>query len=262
MREVDPATQWLRRGLFGYRRQDVVVLLELQRKHLDELAASVERLWAEKRALADELVDVRARYELELAQERSRAEQAESTVRAKAATIVAEAEEQAARIRAEASRRVGDSAQRLEGVLRVREQLLGELRGILDAYGGLLERAEVDRIPTVSQPVEVVEPRPRGALAGDHAPAGADVFGRRVELDAGPFSDFAELAQFERSLAQLPKVEDVYIRSFADERAAIEVTLSEETPLVHELRRLPYSMEVTPGDDSRLTVEVEQAAAS
>jgi hypothetical protein len=242
-------------------------VVESQRAQLGALAKSVETLWEEKDALANELVQVREQYERQLTEERHRADEAELRGRTEAARIIADAEEQASRLRQEASQRVGDAADRLESVLRVREQLLGELRGILDAYQGLLEGAEtataVERgrgaTPGTMAALSLLSPASNG---DDALPDDAGLFPREVELDAGPFADFAELAEFERVLARIPKVEDVYIVSFGDERARIELRLTEETPLVHELTRLPYDLRVTPEDGSRLTLQVTPEVAA
>jgi hypothetical protein len=79
----------------------------------------------------------------------------------------------------------------------------------------------------------------------------------QVELDAGPFPDFASLSTFERALARLPRVEDVYVRRLADDRAMIEVTLSEPGPLLSMLREsLPYEVEVRNVGESRLVINV------
>ena len=55
-------------------------------------------------------------------------------------------------------------------------------------------------------------------------------------------------------------MEDVYIRTFGEERAEIELTLTEETPLLHDLTaQLPYKIDVTASDDNRLTVDLAAA---
>jgi hypothetical protein len=234
----------------------VLAVLESMHAQLDHMAASLDKVWSEKQAAVEELVLVRAEYEARLAEERARADRVEAEARAEAARIVADAEEQAARLRREAGRRVGDEATRLDELLRVREQLLGELRGIVAAYGDVLGRAEQGRIAAVAR-----APEPAPSALPQIAPVGlAGLYGRHVELDAGPFNDFAELSAFERSLAGLPKVEDVYIRTFGEERAEIELTLSEETPLLHDLTsQLPYKLDVTANDDNHLTVELAAA---
>jgi hypothetical protein len=250
----------MRRSLFGYRRADVFAVVA-------RLAASLDREWRERLGLQEELDRVRGELTAQLEDERARRIEAEQKGRLEAARLLADAEEQAARLRHEASARIGDAAQRLEEILRVREQLLGEVRGIVEAYREVLERAEAPaakpRVPD-SGPVEGIRANREVLPARAEALVGANgsiLFPRLVRLDAGPFSDFAELAAFERSLAGLPKVEDVYIRHFGDERAEIELTLTEETPLVHDLdQHLPYRLKTTPIDRDRLSVEVETVA--
>ena len=70
----------LRRGLFGYRRRDVVDALEAQRRQIDALAESVDRLWKEKErawhanhAAARELLVERSRFQAAEAEDRARA---------------------------------------------------------------------------------------------------------------------------------------------------------------------------------------------
>jgi hypothetical protein len=251
---LSPLT-WLRRGALGYRAHDVELVVDGQRRQLEQLSASVDRLWRERETLSAELE--RAHAQLEEERELRRA--AETAASRTAARIVADAEEQAARIRHAAGRRVGDEAARIEELLMVRERLLGELRGVLTAYSDLLGAAESNQVPAA--PGAVPARRVADAALEPGKPAERDLYPRLVELDAGPFSDFAELAAFERSLARLPKVEDVHIRNFGDDRAAIELTLSEETPIIHELdRHLPYRVAVTSRVDNRLTLDVEAVA--
>lgn len=255
----------LRRGIFGYRRRDVIDALERAGSQLDTLARKVDLTSREKESLRGELEATRARHAQELSRQRVRGERLEAEGRAAAARIVAEAEEQASRIRADAGRRVAETTSRLENLLRVREQVLGELRGIVQAYGSLLERVEL------GQPLEQVVEREQeleDALAPrrpalEHVAGTGDLFPTHVELDAGPFADFAELSAFERSLARLPKVEDVYVRTFGAERAEIELTLAEERPLVHDLvQHLPYLVRVNADDDRlQLDLGVEARAA-
>jgi len=267
----------LRRSLFGYRRADVVAALEHLGWQLDGLAASVDRLYLERQELRARLDDAdaaqaRALREQEerlglIAEERravgvARGDQHLAEARAQAARVLAEAEEQAARLRHEAGLRVGDAASRLEDLLHVREQLLGELRGLLASYGALLGEHEGRPLERPAQAEPPVEEAPADGLPAV-AENGGGLFPRHVELDAGPFGDFTELSAFERALARLPKVDDVYIRSFGDERATIELSLTEQTPLAHDLTtKLPYGLRLERGEDARLHVEVLPAAAT
>jgi len=183
-------SSWLRRGLFGYRRHDVDLLVESQREQLGHLAESVDRLWRGNEALSAEVEDVRS----QLAREVERRRTAETGAAAAAARLVAEAEEQAARIRQTIGRRVADEATRIEDLLAVRERLLGELRGVLDTYSDLLHAADGKQLaaaPDVRRPHPVAEP-----AAAAYRPGERELYPRLVELDAGPFNDFAELAAF------------------------------------------------------------------
>ena len=269
----------LRRGLLGYRTDDVIAALEHLGWQLDGLASSVGRLYTERQELLARIDESTREQERALSEQAARSEEAErenavqraraeqhvAEARANAAKILAEAEEQAAILRHEAGLRVGDAASRLEDLLKVREQLIGELRGLIHSYGDLLGEHEgrpVERAPRTahSAPEPALPPTDLPAVgAGAH---GGGLFPTHVELDAGPFADFAELSAFERALARLPKVDDVYIRAFGDERATIELSLTEQTPLAHDLRtKLPYGLRLERGDDSRLLVEVLPQAA-
>jgi hypothetical protein len=94
-------------------------------------------------------------------------------------------------------------------------------------------------------------------VAPVRTPHDEQIFETRVELDAGPFSDFASLSAFERALAQLPMVDDVYVRRLAEDRALIELTLSEPSPLLAAMHgSLPYGLEVRSANRSKLVVNV------
>lgn len=271
----------LRRGLLGYRTGDVLAALGHLGGQLDGLARSVDRLYLEREELRARVDGATHEREEALREQAERldgiaaerraldlalADQHAAEARAQAARILAEAEEQAATLRHEAGLRVGDAASRLEDLLHVREQLLGELRGLVHSYSDVLAEHETGPL---ERPRRQPEPAAEGPAAAPReltvAPAtGAGLYPTHVELDAGPFGDFAELSAFERALARLPKVDDVYIRGFGDERAVIELSLTEETPLAHDLTtKLPYGVRVERGEGARILVElVPEAAAS
>ena len=119
-----------------------------------------------------------------------------------------------------------------------------------------------------------VEPTPEPAAETPEPPAGDppppaeppaaerpaednQVFESRVELDAGPFSDFAALSAFERALAHLPKVEDVYVRRLVGDRALIELNLTEAAPLLKTMNEaLPYELDVKSADGAKIVLNV------
>jgi hypothetical protein len=78
----------LRRGLFGYRRRDVLAALDEQRRQIDALAATVDALWQEKdrawranHAVSRQLLSERSRHELERVQERAQLEESATGAR-------------------------------------------------------------------------------------------------------------------------------------------------------------------------------------
>src|SRR5262249_18637137 len=119
--------------------------------------------------------------------------------------------------------------------------------------GRVASATRVDVDADAAEPAEVAEmPVP--------APA-RDVFDCQIELDAGPFNDFAALAAFERALGSLPKVEDVYIRRFEGDRAIIDVTLEEPAPLLESMaERLPYRLDIQSAVADRISMTVSSAA--
>lgn len=254
----------LRRSFFGgYRRSDVEQLVASLDAQLERIAASLDRVWLDRERLTNEVATLHAegaRLRLQVTAQqdaaRAAADEIEANARARAARLLAEAEEEGARLRRDAVQRVAQATSAVEDVLAVREQLLGELRGIMGAYGTLLEDAESGRRPAVVPATEYAPPR---AVPDDAAPG--EMFGRRVEVDAGPFADFAELHAFERALAALPSVDDVHVRRFTQDRAEIELTLSAETALARDLTaRLPYRMDVDVSGENRLAVQVRKEA--
>lgn len=270
----------LRRRLFGYSQRDVEDALAHLHRQLDGLAASVDRLYQERQVL---LVRVHDHHEVterllreqaerlehetdqRLAASEARAAELVADARAEAARLRAEAEEQAAALRHAAGKRVGDAASRLEDLLHVRERLLGELRGLLSSYARLLSQHDGGPL---ERPASDSHEQAQGSDRVPDAPliavvdADVGLYPTKVHLDVGPFDDFSQLSAFERAFARLPKVNDVYVRGFGDERAEIEVSLIEETPLAHDIAsRLPYDVRIQREGRAKLVIDIVQQAA-
>ena len=111
----------LRRSVLGYRRSDVLHALERQHEQITALAASLDRVWTERATLREELTAARAQLE-EL-----------GAARQTAAEIVAHAEAQASFLRGQVERYVSLGGERLQELLRVRQELLAELRELAEA---------------------------------------------------------------------------------------------------------------------------------
>ena len=66
---------------------------------------------------------------------------------------------------------------------------------------------------------------------------------------------------FEHALRELPNVTDVYLRQFEQERAQVEVSVAQPVRLVEDIAaRLPFSVDVTPGDGGHATLTVYPVA--
>jgi hypothetical protein len=261
----------------GYRRADVEYVLSEFRVTMRQLDSDLESLRERNRELESELTG--ARTELEGYREKEReftqamasalwaAAAIEEGAQRRAREILAEAEEAALRIRAEASRQIEESGAQFNQLLRLKDNLLEALRGVVGDFDDAISRVRRGEqlVPAAPRAVESgpaepeEEPAVVAAPAPPQAPAPPDeqLFETRVELDAGPFPDYAPLAAFERALVHLPRVEDVYVRKLAGDRALIELMLSEPAALIRTMREsLPYSLEVRSANGSHLVVDV------
>jgi hypothetical protein len=242
---VKDSARPFRRALVGYRRRDVAALVERRELELAALAHRVEELWDERERLLGELAELRARTE-----------PVDEQARARAAAIVAAAEEEALTIRRKASERLQDATARVDSLLGLRDELLAELQDALGRYSS-------PPTPAKGRPRRDELAETRGSLTQVGEDEGGQLFARKLEVDAGPFDDFAELSSFERSLAALPSIEDVYIRSFDGSRAVVELTLSEERPLLHDLAiHVPYELNVRETSRGSIRLDVEHRTAT
>jgi len=274
--------QRLRRTLLGsYKRVDVdVALAELRLtiRHLEnDLTSARESVAALDQELRDARVELDSRRarELEIDQAfqaaQSRVREIEQAAEARASAIVAEAEEQASRTRSDAYSNKETIGAQVEELLALRDSLVQSLRGVIRDFDFAVERVERGDSVFAGEPAyEGDEAAPGAALepTGEHGKRAygaedGDLFQERVELDAGPFHDFASLSAFERSLAHLPKVEDVYVRRLTGERALIEITLAEPIALVEAMRDfLPQELEIEQLERGRLAVTLLAASAA
>jgi hypothetical protein len=275
----DTTNQRLRRSLLGYRRTQVEVALaelRLTLRHVQEdLAETRERASrtdAELREARIELDSRRAR-ELEIqqafdaAQERVR--EVELSAEATARAILADAEEKASRTRAEAHLRTESVSGQIDELLNLRDTLVQTMRGVIRDFDYAVERVEKGESVLQAEPAALPQQEPQGAqpalvsVPRAHGPEDEQRFEGRVELEAGPFGDFAALSSFERALARLGGVEDVYVRRFAGERALIELSLAQPLPLVGVMRdSLPYGLEIQSLEPGRISLKVAVAAGA
>ena len=252
---------------------------------LRQLANDLESLGDRNRELESELVAARSEIEgyrskeLELNDQISaairRACEIEDKAQARAREIIGDAEEIARRARLELQKRIEDTSNQFDELLQRKEGLLEAMLGVVGDFDQAIARVELAELlpaTTAASPQPAPEPQPASTTISIPEPppslesvpelepvpaAEEQIFETRVELDAGPFSDFASLSAFERSLSHLPRVEDVYVSRLAGDRAPIELTLSEPSPLLQAMREtLPYSFEVHSASRAKIVLDV------
>jgi hypothetical protein len=270
---------------FRAREQAILHAEELARVRKEEIAAAAEDRATARLAQAEETA--RAREEaahaaavLLAAEAESQAEQIRAEAEQQAAAVRAAAEEDAELFRAglqqeaeqarqDAELRLAEGNRELAGLLRVKDDLLRDIRRLikeLDQVTTRFERGEEPQLAAVTElPVDLPPPLPAAAVPWpDNDAPGEHLFDKRVEIDVGPIGDLGMLSQFERCLAKLPSVSDVYVRRYAEDRAAIEVTLVRPAALLRAMSQsLPYSFDVESldGDKVRINVVAPLAAA-
>jgi hypothetical protein len=156
----------LRRGLFGYRRRDVLAALAEQHRQLEALAGSVDGLWREKErawhanyAISTEMLHQKGRYEAQIQAERLRGAELEAQARVAAAETIARAEEQAAQIHSMAGEGFREVSRKLRDLLELRDELVRDvvlgLHGqseTLERWARRLDRGDAKQPPAGAQP--------------------------------------------------------------------------------------------------------------
>ena len=241
----------LRRSfLGGYRVGDVAVMLAQLELALGQARLDLES--TERRLLAAEALAEEQRERMEQAQRL----EAEATAALRSERERHEAAAAAARARAEAAE--FDAATERAEANRLREayNALGERVRTLaqDIEHPRLEHPGLEHPPHTDPP-----PRPEPVREPQAPP---QPFSTNVELEAGPFEDLASLTAFERSVASLPHVAEVYVRRYESERATIELQLDEPSDLLHDISsQLPYIVQVESADARRLSVTLTPEVA-
>lgn len=212
-------------SVFGYRRRDVEAELERIHKRIEEMAVTLERSQDENRIL-------RAERETVL-----------NNARAEAEEILATARNQAAEERRSAQRELNDVAGRLSNLVRLREEFLGELRGLVQATTALIDRADLP----APAPVMSLS---RSSTAHERP---------HIRLDAGTFADYTQLARFERSLLSIPHVVDLRVVQFQHGRAAVELQLEDgdRSSVEEAIENLPQQARLSASEDNELVVDID-----
>ncbi len=267
----------LRRALFrGYRVGDVQLVVAYFRSGMQRLESEVAQAGARAATLEVELRVLRTRLEdyvrretevkQALADVEARALDIEEDAKARARQVVRDAEEHAARLRTEVLARLTATGRQFEELLAARNAFvevlrsaLGELEPVLGRLDVAAPAAPTERVPEPEQPetgagddVAFTDELRRRAAGEDDRER---VYDGRVELDAGPFADFAELSSFARAIRRVPGISDVDVGAFADERATLGLTLTGPVTLGRALAEtVSAAFEIDSADERSLSI--------
>ena len=97
------------------------------------------------------------------------------------------------------------------------------------------------------------EAEPAAAASG-----GNGVFAGRVEVEVGPFEDFAQLVGFEDAAGQIAATSEISVKRFASGRATLEMQLDGPVELLRELEeRAPFEFTVRDTRNDRVVLDVD-----
>jgi hypothetical protein len=79
----------------------------------------------------------------------------------------------------------------------------------------------------------------------------------KVEVEAGPISDFAQLTEIEDTLKGVSSVSSVSVRGVSDHRATLAVQLEKPTAMIEEIRRgIPFEVKLDIASPGTLSIEI------
>jgi hypothetical protein len=85
------------------------------------------------------------------------------------------------------------------------------------------------------------------------------VYAGQVELEIGPFSDFAQLTLFEDAAAGIDGASEIKIRRFSDGRATVSMNLENPIDLLRELEeKAPFEFVVRDMRRGGLVLDVDE----
>jgi hypothetical protein len=136
---------------------------------------------------------------------------------------------------------------------QVVEQARQRIAEIGSRTRALLERSVAER----ARPARPAAPSPARRQRSRTVKAARRAYEGTVTVEAGPFGDVMQLSAFEDALAEIPGVQDVYIRTFERNRAHFELHVDRPTPLIVELQaRADDTLSVIAASDSDVRLEI------
>jgi uncharacterized coiled-coil protein SlyX len=115
----------------------------------------------------------------------------------------------------------------------------------------------IDELQRLGEELEAATRALQEEFARSAGAAATPTWSGEVVVRAGPFRDIASLGEFERAMGEIPGAEEAYVRSFAGDRALIEVRLSGPVDLVAEMRRaLPWEVRLVESGTGELEISL------
>ena len=220
-----------RRARRGYDPEEVDAAIEAR-------DARLARLEREAQRLAERVVEREKRLQDALKRPMSAA------VSKGIEEIYGQARRQATRIRMKALEDAVQMADRVTELSSLRDELGARVSELADVARVRLGMEEQDR-PGVGT-----------------APANGGFFAGMVEVEVGPFNDFAQLTLFEDAAAGIDGASEITVKRFSAGRATVSMNLENPIDLLRELEeRAPFDFVVRDTRRDGLVLDVDEGGA-
>jgi hypothetical protein len=157
--------------------------------------------------------------------------------------IHGQARSQATRMRMKALQDVVQMSDRVSELAKLRDDLGARVQELAGMAG--ISMGSEDGPPIGTEPS-------RAASDG--------VWSGQVQVEVGPFADFAQLTAFEDAAAAIEGASEIAIRQFAGGRATLSIKLAAPVDLPQELeRRTPFRLRVRDARRDAVVLDVEPA---
>jgi hypothetical protein len=230
-----------RRALRGYDPDQVDAAIEARDARLARLEREAQRL-AERVVERERRLQEVLRRPMAAAADTNRV--ALSRALASIEEIYGQARRQATRIRMRALEDAVQMAERVTEMSKLRDELgarISELAEVARLRLGLEQQEGRRQVGT--EPART---------------AGPGVYAGRIEVEIGPFRDFAQLTGFEDAAAGVEGASEIRVKRFADRRATFSISLENPVELLRELEeRAPFDFVVRDTRGNGLVLDVE-----
>jgi hypothetical protein len=156
---------------------------------------------------------------------------------------------------------VGQLGTQIEQLLRIRQRLVGDVRGLLMRYQRELdecERGDVSELQSALDSLLACAPEAEQPGGLDGLLARPAFFEGTVDVAIGPATRIQTIQVLEDALARVRHVQQVYIRRWHADQLWLELTVSGGVELIGELNRvLPFSFAVRSASSREIVIRLE-----